>query len=145
MSEVSWENQKEVKERLYGAEQPKPRESSLKVGDYVRMLKEKKTFGKGYEPQWTEEVFQVAAVLSSQPVVLYRVRDLNGAPIKGSFYKEELQKVVVTSDTEYRIEKILKRRKKGRQEEVFIKWKGYPDSFNSWINAKDVVDLRKAR
>ena len=42
-----------------------------------------------------------------------------------------------THQSTFRIEKVL--RKKG--DKVLVKWLGYPDSFNSWINAKDVIVL----
>jgi hypothetical protein len=41
-------------------------------------------------------------------------------------------------DEAYKIEKILKTRKKGRQVEYFVKWLGYPDKYNSWISKKDL-------
>ena len=52
--------------------------------------------------------------------------------IKGSFHEKELQKI---NQHEFRIEKVIKR--KGGN--FYVKWKGYDDSFNSWINKKDIV------
>ena len=49
----------------------------------------------------------------------------------GSFYKKELQK---TNQKEFRIEKVIKR--KGNKS--YVKWKGYNDSCNSWIDKKDM-------
>ena len=49
----------------------------------------------------------------------YVIEDLNGEAIVGTFYKKELQK---TSHTEFRIEKVIKRKGK---EKVHFKWKGY--------------------
>ena len=37
--------------------------------------------------------------------------------------------------TKFRIEKIIKR--KGG--ELYVKWKGYNNSFNSWINKEDIL------
>ena len=51
---------------------------------------------------------------------------------KESFYEKELQS---TNQQKYRIEKIIKR--KGNK--LYVKWKGYNDSFNSWINKKDIL------
>ena len=59
------------------------------------------------------------------------ISDLNGEPITGSFYENELRN---TSQEKFRIEKVLK--KKGNK--LYIKWKGYDNSFNSWINEKDL-------
>ena len=62
----------------------------------------------------------------------YLINYLNGEEIKGSFYEKELQK---TGKKEFRIEKVIK--KKG--DKLYVKWKGYDNSFNSWINEKDIV------
>ena len=52
----------------------------------------------------------------------------------GTFYEKELQK---TSQEEFRIEKVIKR----KDDEIYVKWKGYDNSFNSWINKKDLIKL----
>jgi hypothetical protein len=56
--------------------------------------------------------------------------------IRGGFYDFELTKV---GDTEFRVEKIIKRRKRGDITEHFVKWKGFNDTYNSWIKADDVT------
>ena len=60
------------------------------------------------------------------------INDLNGKEIIGTFYEKELQK---TNKKEFRIEKVLQ--KKG--DKLYVKWKGYNNSFNSWIDKKDLV------
>ena len=60
------------------------------------------------------------------------ISDLNSEKIAGSFYEKELLK---TNQNEYRIEKVIKR--KGNK--LYVKWKGYDNSFNSWIDKKDIV------
>ena len=62
----------------------------------------------------------------------YVISDLNGQEIICSFYEKELQK---TNKKEFRIEKILK--KKGNK--LYVKWKGYNNSFNSCIDKKDLI------
>ena len=62
----------------------------------------------------------------------YVIDDLNDEEIIGSFYEKELQK---TNRKEFRIEKILKR----KGDKLYVKWKGYDNSFNFWINKKDIV------
>ena len=57
---------------------------------------------------------------------------LNGQEIIGTFYEKELQKI---DQQDFRIEKIIK--KKGNN--LYVKWKGYDNSFNSWIDKKDLV------
>ena len=60
------------------------------------------------------------------------ISDLNGEEIAGCFYEKELQK---TNQKEFRIEKVIKR--KGNK--LYVKWKGYNNSFNSWIDKKDLI------
>ena len=74
----------------------------------------------------------VDEVLRTDPPT-YKIRDYNDDRIQGSFYEPELQK---TSQDIYRIEKVI--RKRGNKAQV--KWLGYPDSFNSWIDSKDVIN-----
>ena len=62
----------------------------------------------------------------------YVINDLNGEEITGTFYEKELQKI---DQQEFRIEKVIK--KKG--DKLYVKWKGYDNSFNSWIDKKDLV------
>ena len=50
---------------------------------------------------------------------------------------EELQKVSKTDEV-YKIESILKKRKKGRRVQYLVKWLGYQESFNGWIFKQDL-------
>ena len=59
----------------------------------------------------------------------YVLSDLNGEEIVGRFYEKELQK---TNENEFRVEKVIKR--KGNN--LYVKWKGHNNSFNSWIEKK---------
>ena len=63
----------------------------------------------------------------------YEISDLNNEEIVGSFYEKELQK---TNQKEFRIEKVI--RKKG--DKLYVKWKDYDNSFNSWIDKKDLIN-----
>ena len=102
----------------------------FKIGDIVRISKYKNIFAKGYVPNWSEEVFVIKKVKNTVPW-RYVVRDLNGEVV-GTFYEKELQK---TNQKEFRVEKVIKR--KGNK--LYVKWKGYDSSLNSWINKKNVV------
>ena len=103
----------------------------LKVGDNVRISKYKNIFDKGYTPNWSKEVFVINKIKNKVPWT-YAISDLNGKEITGSFYEKELQK---TNQKEFRIEKVLKR----KSDQLYVKWKGYDNSFNSWINKKDLL------
>ena len=107
------------------------KDPKFKVDDHVRISKYKNIFAKGYTANWSEEVFVINKVKNTVPWT-YVINDLNGEEIIGTFYEKELQK---TNQKEFRIEKVLK--KKG--DKLYVKWKGYDNSFNSWIDKKDLV------
>ena len=102
------------------------------IGDNVRITKKKKIFDKGYTQRWTE-VFKISKIQLTIPVT-YKITDYNGKEIQGSFYEQELQK---TSQHVFRIEKILRR----KGDKSLIKWVGYSDFFNSWIDTKTIEKL----
>ena len=83
-----------------------------------------------------QELFTVVKCIETSPPV-YLVKDDHGEILERTFYAEELQKVIKTDDV-YKIETILKKRKKGRKVQYLVKWLGYPESFNSWIFKQDL-------
>ena len=100
-----------------------------KIGDIVRISKYKNIFG--YVPNWSEEVFVIKKIKSTAPWK-YVISDVKVEEITGTFYKKELQKA---NKKEFRVEKVIKR----KGDKLYIKWKGYSSSFNSWINEKDII------
>ena len=107
------------------------KDPKFKVGDYVRISKYKNIFAKGYMPNWSEEIFVIKKIKNTVPWT-YVINDLNGEEIIGTFYEKELQK---TNQQKFRVEKVLKR----KGDKLYVKWKGYNNSFNSWINKEDIV------
>ena len=101
------------------------------------MNKKFRPFKKGYLPGWTEEVFLVQQIYTTQPVVTYKLTEWNGTPINGTFYEEDVQKVSVPDNALFRIDQVLKC--KGKQ--VFVSWKGWPKEYNSWVWKKDLQVL----
>ena len=60
------------------------------------------------------------------------INDFNDEKIIGTFYEKEFQK---TDQEKFRIEKVIKR--KGNK--LYVKWKGYDNSFNSSIDKNKIV------
>ena len=112
-------------------ENPNKKDLKFKVGDHVRISKYENIFAKGYNPNWSEEIFVISKIKNTVPWT-YVINDLNGEEITGSFYEKELQK---TNQKEFRIEKVLKR----KDDKLYVKWKGYDNRFNGWIDKKDLV------
>ena len=107
------------------------KDPKFKVGYHVKISKYKNIFAKGYTPNWSEEVFVIRKIKNIAPWT-YVINNLNGEEIIGTFYEKELQK---TNSQEFRIEKVIKR----KDDKLYVKWKGYDSSFNSWIDRKDLV------
>ena len=80
---------------------------------------------------WSEEVFVIKKVKNTVPWT-YVINDLNGEEIIGIFYEQELPK---TSQEEFRIEKVIRR----KGDKLYVTWKGYDNSFNSWIDKASLV------
>ena len=71
---VTIQNKPEVSEILYGKNKSKSVRSKLKV----RINKTKRTFDKGYLPNWTQELFKISAVVKTQFPITYKIEDLDG-------------------------------------------------------------------
>ena len=88
-------------------ENPNKKDPKFKVGDNIRISKYKNVFAKGYNPNWSEEVFVINTIKNTVMYLTYAMSDLNGEEIIGIFYEKELQK---SSQKEFRIEKVLKKK-----------------------------------
>ena len=115
---------------------PERRTEPTATGDLVRISKTKKIFDKGYLPNWTDELFKVDSSVR-HPKRVYKLRDLTGDVVKGTFYNEHIQPAV--KEDKNIIEKIIRKRKIGDNTELFVKWKGWPSKYNTWIAQTEVT------
>ena len=100
----------------------------FKIGDIIRISKYRNIFAKGYVPNWSEEVFVIKKVKSTVPWT-YVISDLKEDKIVGTFYEKSCKK---TNQKEFRVEKVIKR----KSDKLYVKWKYYNSSLNSWIDEK---------
>lgn len=111
------------------------------IGDRVRISKIKGKFGRGYNEQSNQEIFKIYRISTKKPIPLYFLESYDGnEKIRGGFYGFELTKV---SGDVFRIEKILRRRQRNGETEIFVKWKGFNDTYNSWIKENAIVKTFK--
>ena len=96
----------------------------------MRITKARLTFNRGYLPNWSEKIF-VLYNRNNFKEPLYYLRDFEGEEIKGGFYEKELQ--LVHEPEEYRIEKVLRRKRVNGKVLHLVKWKGWSNKFNSWV------------
>ena len=114
----------DVKDNTYidSSKKVNDKDPNFKDGDNVRSSKYKNIIAKGYTRNWSEEVFVIKKDKNTVPWT-YIISDLKGAEIIG------------TNHQTFRIKKVIK--KKG--DKLYVKWKGYNSSFNSWIDKKDLI------
>src|ERR1700754_1360806 len=118
---------------MWASREKKPK---FNVGDKVRIAKWKHSLHKGYLPNWTMEIFAVTEVRYTNPVT-YKIVDFDDEQVEGSFYEQELVRFD-KQDKDYEIEKIVKQRRKGGKKQFLVKWKGYPENMNSWVNEENL-------
>jgi transposase InsO family protein len=104
------------------------------VGDMVRTHKFGTKFDRGYKPTYADEILFIKKVLKTDPPV-YKIEDYHGNEISGTYYQNELVKYD-KQEEDYEFEYIIKTKKTDNPDIVkaFVKWKGYSDRFNSWVN-----------
>lgn len=116
--------------------------AKLKVGDNVRvkiMAKKITSDSRAYNPQFHGEYFTVTKVKTNMMIPMYEIKSLDtDEVISDSFYQNELQRV--RGDT-FKVEKVLRRRGRGPNRELFVKWLFFGDRHNSWVKASDVTNV----
>ena len=132
--EVNKNNEKYIKKNIYTYNKT-TKIPKFKIGDLVRTnLKRRDVFDKPPgNIKRSEELFKIHSINRSN-VITYKIKDLNDEIIKGIFYEKELQKFKNTSEV-YIIEKIIRKNKK----KYLVKWRGYSNDFNSWIDKDDII------
>ena len=140
--QVTDDNAQEVWRRLYGKlKQERPVRFKFKVGDWVRITKKKRTFEKGYLPNWTEEIFRVVRRVARRPPV-YQLNEYDGTVLKGTFYEPELERIRHQGQQQvFRVERILRRRGRGRGQEALVRWSGWPAKYDQWVPVADLQEL----
>ena len=110
----------------------------LSIGDYVRVSNVKPTFHRGYKVQNSEEIFKIKSIDFSQNPTIYYLEDWEGEIVQGIFYHEELIPVTIPEFFHIYIikSKIIAGRKK-----YLVKWRGYPDKFNSWVDEDQLTPV----
>ena len=118
----------DVKDNTYINTDKEVNGNDPKFGDHVRISKSKNIFAEGSTPNWSEEIFVIKEIKNTVPWT-FVINDLNGEQIIENFYEKELQ---MTDQQEFRIEKVIKK----KENKLYVKWKEYDNSFNSWTQYK---------
>ena len=142
--EVTPENQQTLYEKIYLPVEIKQERTAVKfqydVGDRVRVTYKRTPFDRGYQENYTEEIFTILRRYKTHPP-RYKLKDYTNEPIKGSFYEPELQKAYVDENTVYNIEKVLRYRTVNKEKQALVQWAGYGKEHNSWISTSELVKI----
>lgn len=138
-NDVTEANQQKVWERVYNIKKPKPNKKTFKVGDHVRLSRALERFGRGFQQGWTREIFEIVRKIPRKPYPVYQLKDQLGEVIVGTFYTKELERVTIQPETLYHVESILKTRKRRGKTEYFVKFLGYDERFNAWVDSLEHV------
>ena len=132
--QVNKSNEKYIKENIYSYNKTN-KIAKFKLNDLVRIsLKRRDIFDKpSSNIKWSEELFKIHSINRSN-VITYKIKDLNDNIIEGNFYERELQKTKNNSQV-YIIEKIIRKNKN----KYLVKWRGYSDEFNSYVDKDDII------
>jgi hypothetical protein len=114
----------------------------FKIGDVVRVSRVKNIFEHGYIANWSQETFDIVKVLNTNPIT-YKLKDMNGEILEGSFYTEELQKTQLKNTL--LIEEIIKERTVKGKKQYYVKYLGMSKKFNKWLDEKDLIDLDQVK
>ena len=120
-------------------EKIKTQKPKYEKNQLVRISIKKDVFHRGYKEQSKQEVFNIYDIKTKLKKPLYYLETYNKKEkLIGGFYEHEI--TPVNSDI-FKVEKVLKKRKYRGLKQLFVKWKGYDSSHNSWINEKDITNI----
>lgn len=114
----------------------------FKLNDLVRLSHLKHIFRRGYNQQFTGEIFKIAKRFHLQGIPMYKVKDFNQELIEGDFYENDVQKVDKEEDSLWLVEEIIKKRKRKGLTEVLVKFESWSEKFNQWVKESDIIDLK---
>ncbi len=122
------------------------RKYKFEVGDKVRMTLRRQAFQKEYDVRWTGEIFIIVKRFKRDGTTpLYKLNDYENDPVLGTFYENELQKVNVTNDSLFVVEKILERKTVKKVPYIKVKYRYWPNKFNRWMKQSELIVLKKKK
>ena len=135
-------NEAKVRKILYPKKLKSSQRAKFAVNDTVRVSRKSHVFTKSYRETFSHEIFEISKVRKTSPIT-YTLKDWQGENILGSFYEAELLKVDKRNNV-YPIDRVIKRRNSSNGVELYVSWKGYGPSANSWIKESELYPIRNA-
>ena len=95
--DVTLENSDKIWKKLYPKANAQPKCDKIIIGDRVRIPIDKQIFSKGYQQNWSDELYTVIRIEPSMGICLYILENNDKNEIKRKFYLSELNFVSRTS------------------------------------------------
>ena len=115
-----------------------------KIGDWVRINLLRHKFARGYTEKWSREIYEIINLSKRMPITMYELMSLtsenSNEVIDGFFYRNELTRVNFL-DNIFKVEKIIKKRRKSGIYECLVKWLDWPERYNSWEKCADIENI----
>ena len=136
---------REIHQERYNEAEEHRKKPKFQVGDTVRISANRGAFARGYHTYFTEEVWRVAEVMDNLPQPRYTVEDMRGEKLRRVTLNEnELVAYTPPANNAYRVEKILRERRRKGKKEFLVRWLHYGPEFDSWEPEENLVDLERA-
>ena len=114
------------------------------VGDTVRISFLKKTFQREFDQRWSDEIFRISKRFRREALPVYKLNNFTGKEeIKGTFYQQELQKVKISPNKLYKIDKILKTKIVRGKRQYLVSFVGWPKEYNTYVSSNEIKHLKK--
>lgn len=145
--DILTQNVNQYYEKAVGSNEALNKKETFKIGDLVRISKHRGPFYKGYYQSFLPKIYEIAEVLRNLPIVMYKIKDNEtGEMESGTWYAKELQLVdqeYLNTETVFKIEKILRKRTRNGVREGLVKWKYWPDKYNSWEPLANIRNINQ--
>ena len=124
-------------ERYYHKIIEKSKKPKYKVGEYVRVAKSGNVFKRSYDEQFDTDFFIIEDIKRNLPRPMYILKSPLGVVQTDLYYEEELQPY--RSDV-WKIEEVLRRRRRNGRAQSLVKWLGFPLEEASWIDDTNLTE-----
>lgn len=131
-NKVNKSNEKRILKDIYHKNSIKRSiNTPYKLGQFVRIADVGNAFRRGFQPNYSTEVYKIVKINNTFPVT-YKIADSADNVLTKSYYKEEFTSV--KNKDAYLIENII--RKQG--DKALVRWLGFSSSYDSWIPLRDI-------
>lgn len=138
---IQFSNQHVLYNRLYRPQRKahskfKRASAMFEVGDDVIVGLKNTIYKRGYEQNYSDEVFKVEAILPTTPIT-YRIKDRKDRLLPRKYYQRELQRVRFDQHYLYDFE-VRTPKAKPRRNKVLVHFLTEPDDKEEWIDKSTI-------